>query len=196
MDPELENLLAFYPDIDPEIVSRVWEESGQDYRSAMEALAEIARNPGAALPNFEAGGSSAPGGVNASAEKSSWRESEPNSLGPDPSGWDLGALNDSLNTMSMSVLQAANGISSWLGDLAGVFEPSWGDEEEEKAGHGSSSRGADEASIVTTGGMDVGRLHRRQHNTSQGGGAEPPTSQAVDVDADEEEAQTTFSNIG
>jgi hypothetical protein len=47
-DPELQNLLSFYSDLDPILVQQVWEECGKDYKAAMEALADLARNPAAA----------------------------------------------------------------------------------------------------------------------------------------------------
>jgi hypothetical protein len=48
VDSELESLRSFYADLDVRIVDAAWEESGHDYKMAMEELAIAVKSPGAA----------------------------------------------------------------------------------------------------------------------------------------------------
>jgi hypothetical protein len=45
---ELQSLRAFYADLDVSLVDAAWEQSGHDYKVAMEELAEVVKSPTAA----------------------------------------------------------------------------------------------------------------------------------------------------
>ena len=48
VDPELQSLRDFYADLDTDLVDAAWRQSGQDYKVAMEELAQVVRSPSAA----------------------------------------------------------------------------------------------------------------------------------------------------
>lgn len=48
IDPELQSLRDFYADLDQDLVDAAWRQSGQDYKVAMEELAQVVRSPSAA----------------------------------------------------------------------------------------------------------------------------------------------------
>ena len=46
--PELQTLKAFLSDLEPALIESVWKEQNEDYKAAMEVLAELAKKPSAA----------------------------------------------------------------------------------------------------------------------------------------------------
>ena len=41
--------------------------------------------------------------------------------------WDVAMLGVALNTVGVSVLQAATSVTGWIADLASAFDSGWGD---------------------------------------------------------------------
>lgn len=46
--PELQTLKTFFSDLEPALIESVWKEQNEDYKAAMEVLAELAKKPSAA----------------------------------------------------------------------------------------------------------------------------------------------------
>ena len=46
--------------------------------------------------------------------------------------WDVSLLGDALNTVGVSVLQAATSVTGWIADLASAFDSGWGDDDDDE----------------------------------------------------------------
>ncbi|GAX74194.1 hypothetical protein CEUSTIGMA_g1643.t1 [Chlamydomonas eustigma] len=151
LDSELQSLRSFYADLDVNIVDAAWEQSGHDYKVAMEELAEVVKSPTAAAKLMR---------------RDAARDSS--------SSWDLTSMAASLSVLGQSVSEQitviADNISDFVADLASAFDAGW-----DTDGQGVDPSGRSEAgpstsprdiAVVMHGGMESQRTSNRRQQAS------------------------------
>mmetsp|Transcript_16636 Transcript_16636/g.35987 ORF Transcript_16636/g.35987 Transcript_16636/m.35987 type:complete len:226 (+) Transcript_16636:154-831(+) len=214
-DPDLQNLRNFFSDLDPGLVEVVYDECGKDHKAAMQELAELAKNPTAAVARLKASGRAPQSGVDRRPDNTGSSSAdvygtpglaalsslpsigEHSDHGPNaylPTSWDVNALTDTLANVGSSLTDGissiATNISGWVADLASAFDSGWQDDDGEDDEQALTPGKKEDRAVVAHGGIEGARQvsHRRGGGASAAAGGSSSMHRVASAStADEEE---------